>query len=335
MRDHVPAIAVIEIGGTTVRVARFDPVSQTLVNRCQTDAPNYLSGETRAEELQQRLLEVIGGLVDANVATTGVDVVSIAYPGPVNVHGIAQASPTLFGPGAAPYPIREACQRRWPEARIVIANDLTAAGYRYAALGHHEFCVLTVGSGIGHKLFVDGRPLLGVRQRGGEIGHLRLDLTDEALLCDCGARGHLGALASGRGTIALTRRRALDDRAGFAASSLSRTAGTPTGVNGENIAAAFVAGDAWVAAAVRMASSYLGQALAAIHLAVGVEDFILLGGFSRALGDAYLRLVVEAAEAACWNVGQRWVDMISLGIPDDDDGLIGAGLLAMTAEGTR
>jgi predicted NBD/HSP70 family sugar kinase len=109
----------------------------------------------------------------------------------------------------------------------------------------------------------------------------------------------------------------------------------PNRIDGENIAAAFVAGDAWVVASVRAATSYLGQALAAIHLSVGVEDFILLGGFSRALGDAYLRLVVQAAEAACWNVGQRWDEMVTLGIPDDDDGLIGAGLLAMTAEGTQ
>jgi hypothetical protein len=46
-------------------------------------------------------------------------------------------------------------------------------------------------------------------------------------------------------------------------------------------------------------------------------------------------MLVEAAAAASWGVGQDWNRMVELGIPDDDDGLIGGGLLAAGAVGQR
>ena len=56
-------------------------------------------------------------------------------------------------------------------ARCATLNDLSAAGYAYVGRGCGDFCVVTVGSGIGNKVFVDGRPLVGPGGRGGEIGH--------------------------------------------------------------------------------------------------------------------------------------------------------------------
>lgn len=65
------------------------------------------------------------------------------------------------------------------------------------------------------------------------------------------------------------------------------------------------------------------------HALVGVERFILVGGFALALGEAYRIEVVRGAASGCWSLGQDWDGMIALGEPDDFAGLIGAGRFAM------
>ena len=72
----------------------------------------------------------------------------------------------------------------------------------------------------------------------------------------------------------------------------------------------------------------LGRALAGLHLGIGVERFVVTGGFARALGPAYLALLVRAADAAAWEPGGERAWRFELGHEGDEDGLIGAGRLA-------
>ena len=91
---------------------------------------------------------------------------------------------------------------------------------------------------------------------------------------------------------------------------------------------AFHAGDDWIRAVVREAAGRLGQGLAAIHLTLGIETFIVTGGFAQALGPDYRSLLVEGAQAAGWDLGQDWDRMIRFGAAADDDVLVGAGRYA-------
>jgi glucokinase len=140
-------------------------------------------------------------------------------------------------------------------------------------------------------------------------------------------------LASGRGTVQIAVRAAQADPEGFAKSALITTAGNPNRITTGEIVRAFRAGDAWVHAIIEQSIAYLGQAVAAIHLAVGVEEFILVGGFARALGEPYLRLLRLAVGNAQWDLGCDWDKMLCFGYPDDDDGLVGAALYALQGVG--
>jgi C7-cyclitol 7-kinase len=311
-----------------MRAALFNPSinSISMVRRC--GSPNHLS----QPDVAVLLHEILARLVDLGAEVAGnrkPDVVCLAFPGPLDPRGNALATPTLLGgERASAFPIADAAAELWPRARVHVLNDLTAAGYRYAP-ELQDFCILTVGSGIGHKVFLGGVPQVGPAGRGGEIGHLRIDMAADALPCDCGGRGHLGAIASGRGTLRLARRKAVSDAAGFTTSiagDLSR--GNPELLDNVILVQAFHAGDAWTRGVVREAAGRLGQGLAAIHLAVGVEVFIVTGGFANALGEGYRHLLVEGAQAAGWNLGQDWDRMIRLGSVEDDDVLIGAGRYA-------
>lgn len=318
---------VVEVGGTSVRAARFDPARRTLDRRRSAPTPNHLDGE-RAD-LQEAVLARMVDLAADVLRGDRPAIVAVAYPGPLDEAGRVLATPTVLGPGGGrPFPLRQACERMWPGATVHAMNDLTAAGYRYVAAGLVDFAVVTIGSGIGHKVFLDGQPRVGPAGRGGEIGHLRLDFSPEAPPCECGGRGHLGGLASGRGTVAGVRRRAASDATGYARSALHATVGDAGRIDGPAVATAYRAGDAFTVAAVSDAARYLGQALAAIHVDTGVERIVLIGGFALALGESYRQLLAEMSADACWRIGQDWDAIVRLGEPDDDSGLLGAGLLA-------
>ncbi|MGE7415003.1 ROK family protein [Methylobacterium tarhaniae] len=228
-----------------------------------------------------------------------------------------------------PEPVAGRVKAIWPGARIRVVNDLSAAGYGFLRHAHDDACIVTVSSGIGHKVFLDGKPAIGPSGRGGEIGHLRVDFSEEAPLCECGARGHLGALACGRAVPEQAVRLARRDPGAFARSSLAApVAGQARRVDSHLVARTFKAGDPWAMALVGVLAAPLGQALAGIHAAVGVERFVIMGGFAQALGPAYLALVGQAAAASTWDFGQVWGRMLELGEMGDDAGLIGAGRLA-------
>jgi predicted NBD/HSP70 family sugar kinase len=317
-------VLVVEVGGTSVRAACFDPGRQALERFLTAPTPNHLDGERPT--LQQEVLEAMGALAARVLDGDEPTVVAVAYPGPLDEAGRVLATPTVLGEARTPFELQQACEELWPGAAVYTMNDLTAAGYRYVAGGLRDFAVVTVGSGIGHKVFLDGRPRVGPGSRGGEIGHLRLDFTADAPLCDCGGRGHLGGLASGRGTVSALRRRAAAEPAAYAASAL-RQIGDARQIDGAAVAAAYRADDAFTVAGVRDAARYLGQGLAAIHLDTGVERIILVGGFALALGESYRKLVAAAAEDASWQIGQDWDAIVGLG-EGDDPGLLGGGLFA-------
>jgi glucokinase len=116
-------------------------------------------------------------------------------------------------------------------------------------------------------------PWSGSGGRGGEIGHLRVDFSADAPICDCGAPGHLAAVASARGVLARARRQALRDPGLSAVARCwpSASAADPQALDTRALVAAYHAGDDWTLALIRDAARPLGQALAGLHLGVGVR----------------------------------------------------------------
>lgn len=321
MRD----LLVFDVGGTCIRGGIFDASAGCLVRRASCATPNHIGGNRDGNVIQTDVLASMERIAASVLAGSAPDAVAVAYAGPVHPDGSLLASPTILGTGLRPFPLLSELCARWGPLPVLVMNDVTAAGYRYVGDGSRDFCVITVSSGIGHKIFLGGRPVVGPAGRGGEIGHWRVDFSENAVLCDCGGFGHLGAIASGRGVLHAIRRRATSDPDGFAESWLS-TEGQP--LNNDTVATAFRAQDEWVRGAVRESARALGQGIAALHLAVGVERVVILGGFALALGEDYRRLLVDGAVASAWDLGLDWDHVLQFGANDDDHGLIGAGACA-------
>jgi glucokinase len=320
---------VFDVGGTLLRAAVYDGDTSTLSEVRSVPSPSYARLAGRSwEDLVRELVLAMSELRSSVDPQSRAALAAIAFPGPVDFAHRVLAAPPLWGSlGKYPMNLEGEFEREWPGVAVHVMNDVTAAGYRYLRNARDEFCVTTVSTGIGNKVFVAGRPLLGPSGSGGEIGHLRLDPHPDAPSCDCGGRGHLGAIAGGRVFAATARAMALHDPA-FARSSLSAVAGLDgQGLTAEAIAAAYNEGDPWAAARVEVAAKALGGAFAGIHLAIGTERFVLIGGFALGLGPRFAAEVRAAIHAHCWqgNVPAGSRIEVSLGETDGRCALVGAG----------
>jgi predicted NBD/HSP70 family sugar kinase len=303
---------VFDVGGTSIRAGAYDPERDALAGRVHAfTTSNWSSPSTSPDRLLARLIDdlrVTGAQLLDDPA-----VVSVGFPGPVDAGGDLLAAPTVLGRCSGTVALGRLLGEAWPGARVVVTNDVTAAGYALARGDRDSFCVVTVGSGIGCKVFLDGRPVLGAAGRGGEIGHLRVDASEDANPCECGGRGHLSAVGSGRGAVLSARR---------------RTGRVSADLTGEALVAAFHAGESFACEVVGEAAAALGSSLAGLHTALGLERFVVTGGFGTALGERYRRLLAQAAARASWDLGQDWDRMIELDRPDGLSGLLGAGRFA-------
>jgi C7-cyclitol 7-kinase len=328
---------VMDVGGTTVRTARYAVESGErleAVSRVPTEGIARHPAEP-VGSLQQRVLEQLVDEAEAALAESGSEELAVAFAGPVTASGDALAAPTVWGAGGERLPLARLLTERLGVPALVV-NDLTAAVWRYVA-GPDEppFCLITVSSGIGNKVYRGGCVLVDDDGYGGELGHWRCDPSPAAPLCDCGGRGHLGAIASGRGTLAAARSAGRADPAGYAASALAAASPDPERLDNETLVAAIRAGDAFATRVLVAGLGQLARAIAAVYAAIGVHRFRVVGGFASAIGERYVELLTRCLhEAGCFALGPRQVDaMVRLGHADDDDGLIGAGRLLAARRG--
>nr|VFJ58000.1 MAG: glucokinase [Candidatus Kentron sp. FM]VFJ76586.1 MAG: glucokinase [Candidatus Kentron sp. FM]VFK21379.1 MAG: glucokinase [Candidatus Kentron sp. FM] len=191
--------------------------------------------------------------------------------------------------------------------------------------------VVTVSSGVGGKIFDRAHPagVLDDPFYAGEIGHLVVDDSIDAPICDCGVQGHLGAIASGRGIEREAARRAIADPGAFGKSlCVTRLGATPENLtNEEHIVPAARAGDAWALDVVRDCSRPLAKILATIMLAAGLDRIIVIGGFALVLSETYLSLLREAfARVLRYDVLPGDMEnRLELGDANEEACLLGAG----------
>ncbi|MCB1832951.1 MAG: nucleotide sugar dehydrogenase [Geminicoccaceae bacterium] len=314
-------VLVFDLGGTNARMAIADPREGKLLAVTRRPTCNFLNepdldGDALLSGTIDALRDGAEELLDGRRPVA----IVCGWPGPTTPQGLVMRSPTILGARHdRPFDARSALSRIWPDCPLVVHNDLTCAGYAYVGRGWEDFCIITVGSGIANKIFVDSRPLLGPGGRGGEAGHVTAWLPGDPAMSNLSPTIHLGDLASGRGTREVMRRYlAVHDPKD---TSLSETS------TSEDLGKAFLVGDPAAINIIGLVSSSVAHMIASIHGYAGTERFALTGGFATALGDRYRRMIVDRLPDFVWDLGQNWEDMVEIGA--DADGLEGAAVLAV------
>jgi len=323
-------ILVYDIGGTNLRCGYFCIDSGKLIRRFSTPTPNFSKhANLTFNEFRDKLLQEIRQIGDRILKGETPGCVSIAFPGPIDADGKIISAPTVWGKAEnQPVHLKPYLDLIWPDTDVYLLNDVTAAGYNYLRSPEDELCIVTVSSGIGHKVFVDGRPIVGSGGRGGEIGHLLVDASDNAPYCECGHRGHLAAIASGRASSWQAQKLAFESPSDYENCLIAQGGVHPAEITNKEIVRTFHLGDPWSTTLINRMAKPLGNVLAGIHLTVGIERFVVVGGFATALGENYRRLLVKWADRSCWRLGVDWNSMIDLECDANDTGLTGAALHA-------
>jgi len=277
----------VDIGGTKVLGVALDATS-TVVAEARVATPRS-GGRGEGAAVADAVVDVVAQLDAATGTGRGgfvrdAPVVGVGAPGMVNREGRLCFSPNL--PQGQGVDWRDLIGGRLPGRKIVIENDANfamLAEHRLgAAQGYRHVVMVTLGTGIGGGLVVDGQVQVGAHGFAGEIGHMVVDPAGPP--CPCGRRGCWERYASGGGLGLLAREAAL---AGTLPGVVAVSGGDPESVRGEDVTAAALSGDADARRVVEEVGWWVGFGLANLACVLDPECFVLGGGLVGA-GDLLL-----------------------------------------------
>lgn len=297
----------IDVGGTTVKEGLVNRNGEVL-SKLSVPTPPLID-----EAGYAAVIDGIKNLLDAQDGDVALKGIGLAVPCPVpddgNVKLIANASLDLPGLGAA-------LKAAFEGAVVAFVNDANAAAlgemWRGSALGHRSMALVTLGTGIGAGVVIDGKVIGGANGAGGEVGHTCVNPAEERV-CGCGRRGCLEQYASATGVVNSYKMEC--EKRGTQPVELSGPS------DSKSVFDAYQAGDEAAAAAVVTMVEYLGLALANLACTVDPEAIVLGGGLSAA-GGLFLEKLVERFKYYTLSVcADTPIEIASLG---NDAGLIGA-----------
>lgn len=304
---RTPVAVGVDVGGTKLIACSLD-ADASILTRARTRSP-VGDADMLLDEIARLAAEVGDGLP-----------VGVGVPGPVSRGGVISHAPNLDVTGLD---VLDGLTERLG-SRPTVTNDASAAliGEHAvgAAQGHDHVVMLTVGTGVGGAVLVDGALLEGENGHAGELGHVLAD--PDGPVCGCGAVGCLEAVASGTAMA----RRARDLVASGAGTVLAEV----DVIDGRAIDDAARAGDDIARTTRREAGEHLGRAAASL---VNVFDpaLVLLGGGAGVNAAQDLLPAMQQCMQQRLAGFARPVPPIAVAMLGDDAGMIGAGLLALRA----
>ncbi|TDF97225.1 ROK family protein [Paenibacillus piri] len=309
----------VDLGGTQIRAGLFDPAGKLLVKAEALTLANE-GAEAVIGRMKESIYEVIRhveGSISGNIAGIG-----IGSPGPLNPFTGVVLSPSTL-PGMIDIPLRTIMTDEF-RVPVYVNNDANAAAlgeWLYGSGQHtNNLLYVTISTGIGAGIVVDGKLLLGEQGSAGEIGHMIID--PNGPLCSCGNRGCWEACASGTGIVERTKQKLerCDETQPYSRLQLCRT----QELTAKDVFAAAMRYDALAMEIIEETRMYLGIGLINLINLYNPQKIVFGGGVSKA-GDFLLKQPIEMAQQRSL-LGMRDVQF-SMAALGENVGLYGAAAL--------
>ena len=301
----------IDIGGTHIRVAAFEPNSITPIAHQRARSLGNKPG------VYDRLVKAV-----ETIWQKGICAIGIASPGPLDPHtGVILATPNI--PEWQNFPLAPNLSKHFG-VPVYLDNDANMAGlaeWQYGAgQGHHDLVYLTISTGIGGGVISNDHLLQGFRGMGGELGHMVIDAAGP--LCGCGQRGHIESFSSGPAIVRYVNEQIQAGK--------PSTLETQPDLTARHVADAALKGDALAISAFERAGHYLGIAVAN-YLAIFDPSILVFGGGVSQVGDLLFDPFKESLRRHVFH--PHYLDnlVITRAALGDDAGLLGALALARLA----
>lgn len=279
----------VDIGGTAIKVGMFD-TEGSMLGKWEFNTIKSEDGRALFQSVAIFIREIIHNnkLSDNQIMGVGVGV-----PGPVKDNGQVHILPNL---GLSDFNIEEELSKLLG-LKVKAGNDANNAALGELWMGGGKGCLnmvmVTLGTGIGGGIIINGNVLAGSNGAAGEIGHIYVNEA-ETLRCGCGKRGCLEQYASATGIVRLAK----DYLESNSEPSQMRSCQT---LNAKAVLDCAKAGDTIALYVVEEACSYLGKAMAHVAQIIDPQVFVIGGGVSRAgeiitrtTGKYYNSMVMDA-----------------------------------------
>src|ERR1035437_3412970 len=262
-----------------------------------------------------KLIEAVGGI-------DKIKGIGVGAPNGNYYTGNIEFAPNLPWKGVVPFASLMADKFGIPTALTNDANAAAVGEMTYgAARGMKNFIMITLGTGVGSGIVIDGKVVFGHDGFAGELGHV-IVMRNTGRLCGCGKTGCLEAYASATG-VARTAREILESNS---KSSVLRNI-PMTDITSKDVFDAAMDGDEIAIEIFKFTGKILGEAFADFITFSAPEAIILFGGLSKA-GDLIMRPIVENMEKSLLNIWKGKVKVLFSELKEADAAVLGASALA-------
>ena len=280
----------VDIGGTTCKMGLFD-TSGRLLDKWEIP--------TNKENRGAGILSDVAAAVEAKLVKEGIGKdevagIGVGVPGPVNSQGVVSGCVNV-GWGTLDV---EAELGSLTGFAVKAGNDANVAAlgemWQGGAKGCKDVIMVTLGTGVGGGIIVDGKVVAGFDGAGGEIGHITIDPAEQET-CNCGRRGCLEQYTSATGIVRLAKKK-------LAADPRETSLRNHEPLTARDIFDEAKAKDAVALELVDEVCKILGTALSNIACVVNPEVIVIGGGVSKAgeiLTERVQKYYKEAAFPAC------------------------------------
>ena len=311
----------IDLGGTNTKIAIVTREGEVL-QRASRPTPTDVSPSAILDFLCDFARDLLG---EANVQLDTVAVVGLAAPGPLDWRTGLVYTLTNFT-GWENVSVAEEIQTRMGGIPCFVENDANAACYgEYwmgAGKGVQSMALLTLGTGVGGGIVLNGELFRGIDGTASEIGHMIV--ARDGRECGCGARGCLEAYGSVTGMVRTAQE-------GLEQGKVSRLTelcdGEMDAITGEMISECAESGDAFCASVIHETGKWIGAGMVGLTNLFNPERIVLAGGMVRA-GDRLLNVIRETVRADALDVPARRVEILPT-LLEGDAGVIGAAGCAL------
>ena len=262
----------VDVGGTTVKLGLFRTTGE-LEDKWEIKTDTENNGQNILWDIAAAIR---GKLKEKNVALDEVEGVGIGVPGAVLESGVVNRCVNL---GWGVTDVKNNLSGYLDGLRVEVGNDANVAAlgemWTGGGKGYQSIVMVTLGTGVGGGVILNGRILSGSTGAAGEIGHFKVN-AEETEVCGCGKKGCLEQYASANGIARMAAKRlaAEPER-----ETVLRKLGQPSS---KDIFDAAKAGDAFAQELVESVGELLGKACSFISCTVNPEAFVIGGGVSKA-----------------------------------------------------
>jgi glucokinase len=336
----------VDLGGTNLRIAAVD-VTGHLVEKVTLGTKVSLGRDHVLNDMCEAIQHLSGKYQNASKLLG----IGIGVPGIIDMQtGLLRESPNL--PGWADYPVRAEIERRL-NTMVILENDANVAAFGEKWLGaakeHDNMAMLTLGTGVGGGLVLDGKIWHGMNGMAGEFGHTTVE--PEGHPCGCGNRGCLEQYASATAVVRMAREAIAEN----ASCTLARVAHSDAEFSAKSIFNLALQGDEDAKRIYRRVGRALGIVLSTLVNSLNLPMYVVGGGVASAwevfapaiFEELRQRCMVYAATAppdplaqgagasAHVDPGPGRKTIITRALLGSDAGLFGAARLPMIAEAAR